>query len=358
MPPGPPLRDLRGHRHYVALRRAKRRSVTREHLHRRGAHAVGIGRKTSGGVATNALALIYYVEEKARLGDLAPEARIPRRIVWQALARGPRLHLATDVVVLPRARYQQDDPQRAWRPVIPGGVSVGMWDGGSHATTGTLGGWVADATDGEVVMLSNQHIFTDRIGVGVHQQALGDFGNKNDPVGKVKRSVPISDSNRCDCAIASPNGSHLSDCRVLGIGPGVYAVRKAALDLPVQKFGQVTGLTRGQILDADWSGDIEGDYFDDCFRVGPDSTRRPWSDAGDSGSLVFARAPTSGGPHAAVGLHFAGSGTDGIVCRIENVFRELKLEVLPPDAGNGRPAGRGGDATATRPRSKPGGRRS
>lgn len=312
------LKSLHTHPHYALLRSHKARAVDRDQLERWGAHAVGIGRKTVGGRPTNSLALIIYVERKLASGRLGSKL-LPRRIVVRHPTGNTRHHLFTDVVQLPRATRQGVDPTTCVRP-IPGGVSIGIDD-----TSGTMGGWVRDATDGEIVMLSNQHIFKDRPGAVVRQQAKGDFGMKPvNLVGKVKRSVKIGDSNRVDCAIASASSADLVDRQVLQICQGVHAQKAGALDLAVEKFGKATRHTRGTIRDADWSGKVDDDYFEDCLRIEPTGSKA-WSGPGDSGSLVFAQ--DSGKP--VVGLHFAGAGRVGYACRIEFVFKELNLEPIP-----------------------------
>ena len=82
------------------------------------------------------------------------------------------------------------------------------------------------------------------------------------------------------------DSSELCDLFVLEIGPAVYATDVAALDLAVEKYGQTTRHTFGEITDADWSGIIGAFTYDDCFRADVTPPSADWS-GGDSGSQLF-----------------------------------------------------------------------
>ena len=78
-------------------------------------------------------------------------------------------------------------------------------------------------------------------------------------------------------------------------GPGVYAIATPTLDMLVEKFGQTTHHTFGEITDADLeTTSTEGFSFDDQLRIDAVDPSEDWSAGGDSGSIVFAQEPTSG----------------------------------------------------------------
>ena len=98
----------------------------------------------------------------------------------------------------------------------------------------------------------------------------------------------------------------------------------------VEKYGQTTEHTYGEVLDVDWSGTVSGRLFEDCLYVDIVSPSTDWSAGGDSGSLVFSQGAINADSDIkpVVGLHFAGGGTHGIECKIQNVFSDLNLTTL------------------------------
>jgi hypothetical protein len=138
-------------------------------------------------------------------------------------------------------------------------------------------------------------------------------------------------TNFVDCAIGDPDNSAVYDLSVLEIGPAVYAIAVASGDMLVEKYGQTTRHTFGEITDTDWEGWVDDIYwFDDCLRVTPVAPSADWSAGGDSGSLVFSQTPIAeeSDIKPVVGLHFAGSGIHGFACKIQTVFDRLDLTTL------------------------------
>ena len=133
-----------------------------------------------------------------------------------------------------------------------------------------------------------------------------------------------------DCAIGDVDSSNLCDLSVVEIGPAVYATDFASLDLVVEKYGQSTRHTFGEITDTDWEGTSDGFSFDDCFRVDVVATERRLVGGRrlrlarllpDSDRTGFDIKPV-------VGLHHSGAATYGIGCKIQNVFAKLDLTTL------------------------------
>ena len=129
-----------------------------EWAHRRGAHAIGIGRKLVAGRKTDTLALRVYVAEKRPLSELEPEELVPSSVRFLSRKAERESTLQTDVIETPPPRPEAIDPETRIRPV-PGGVS-----GGISGSTGTIGGWVWDLTDDTIVLLSNNHVLLNTIG--------------------------------------------------------------------------------------------------------------------------------------------------------------------------------------------------
>lgn len=309
------------------LRSHKQANYPRTRIERHGAHGVGIGYKEVGGNPSDVLALRFYVAHKRPKDQLDAAQLIPGNVQAVDPETGESLPFPTDVIETP-VPIKEVDPQTKVRPV-PGGVNGG---GASHS--GTIGGFVADATDGTVVMLSNEHVLEAVPGVTVLQQSRLHGGTPaNNTVGATKRGIKPSKTqpNLVDCAIAEPDSGDLVDARVLEIGPAVMATALPGQDMWVEKYGQKTRHTWGKITDADYSGRVEDEWYEDCLFIRPDgSASERWSAGGDSGALVFRQQETSpdSGIKPVVGLHFAGSGGNGIANKIQNVFDKLRLATL------------------------------
>jgi hypothetical protein len=313
-------RDLTHHRNYALLREYKATLITRERMSSLGAHGVGIGRKEVHAERTDTLALLFYVARKQPVARLSAD-RIPESVTLFSRKAQREFRLPTDVIETPPVQFEQD-PETRIRPV-PGGVSFG-----TSGATGTLGGWVWDETDDTMVCLSNNHVLGNTVGADTLQQGTGDGGSlPADKIGDVKRTIPRSatEANTVDCAISDVDDLDNVLLQVLEIGPAVFATEVPAIDMLVEKYGQTTRHTFGEITDADLETTTDGFLMDDCLRIVPVDPSEDWSAGGDSGSLVFSQTPVSGSVKPAVGLHFGGSGVNGAACKIQNVFAALDV---------------------------------
>jgi hypothetical protein len=314
---------------YSLLREFKGTAPTNELRATFRAHSIGIGHKITEGRTTDQLCLRVYVDRKRPVEELASEERVPETIQFFSRGLVQEAALPTDVIETPPPVFEVAATDRV-RPA-PGGVSVDAISG----MAGTLAGWVWDMTDDTIVALSNDHVFGHAAGPEVIQPGPYDGGSSSaDRIGDVKRGVPRSPTatNTVDAAIADVDSSDVYDLTVLDIGPAVYAVDVAALDMPVEKSGRTTGHTFGQITDIDLETTVSGFSFDDCLRIDVVDPSPDWSAGGDSGSLVFSRAPIAEGTaiKPVVGLHLGGphGGSYGIACKIQNVFAQLDLTTL------------------------------
>jgi hypothetical protein len=317
-------RKLAGHRDYPRLREYKARHVTAEWVGRLGAHSVGIGRKEVAGERTGTLALRVYVERKQPVARLSAEP-VPESVALLSRKERREFRLPTDVIETPRPAPEQD-PETRIRPV-PGGVSFGI-----SGSTGTLGGWVWDTTDDTIVAVTNNHVLLNTIGADTLQQGTADGGSlPADKIGDVKRSIAriVPGTNLVDCAITDVDDADNVDSVVLEIGPAVYAIDTPVIDMLVEKYGQTTRHTFGEITDADLeTTSTDGFSFDDQIFIAPVDPSDDWSAGGDSGSLIFSQTPASGEIKSAVGLHWGGSGVNGVGCKIGNVFSALDLTTI------------------------------
>jgi hypothetical protein len=305
---------------------------------------VGIGYKYVNGKPTNEIAVVVFVDKKVPKHLLKPEHVVPESLEG----------FKTDVrEKYFRAFYSPEDKQKRWRPV-PGGVSIGHY----RITAGTLGCVVTDKTDGEKVILSNNHVLANcneaEIGDPILQPGPYDGGKLfDDAVGKLKRFVPIQFaedstcpisktvckifnrlaklagskarltvirdvSNTVDCAIASPTAD--VDGNILDIGTPT-GVADGFLGMEVRKSGRTTCLTEGRIDTVNLTVRVSYGSKTALFvnQIGIQPKEGKFSAGGDSGSAILFGDKL-------VGLLFAGDETGYTIGnKIIDVFNALNV---------------------------------
>ncbi len=206
--------------------------------------------------------------------------------------------------------------QRNTRPLLIG-ASVGH----VRVTAGTIGGFaVRGAT---VCLLSNNHVLADEDRANRNDRILqrGAYDGGRDPadaVARLRRWVRLArgGGNLVDAALAAldrgieHDPGRLRDLvggrdrRLAGLGPEFIDEGTV-----VYKAGRTTGHTRGRVTAFDLDNvvvnyDIGNLRFDGQIEIEA-TGRRPFSDGGDSGSLIV------NGDMQAVALLFAGSERGG-----------------------------------------------
>lgn len=260
--------------------------------------AFGIASGTGSGPSRYALAI--------RLFDRRPETR---QAAFLAMVRARGESQPQYVGPLraprhaPRARYRS----RA-RPIVPG-QSV------AHhlVTAGTIGAFV-ERPDGYVYILSNNHVIANtnraRLNDDVLQPGPLDGGvQPRDVVGwfRAARRL-VAGSNEIDAALAVMSAE--VDYEALYNGRPITHFRsRVDVGDRVCKIGRTTGTTYGRVtafgldkVDVDYSDAGDGSLvyrFNDQIEI--QGVGQPFSDGGDSGSLIF-----DPGFHG-VGLLFAGN---------------------------------------------------
>ncbi|MBE2267944.1 MAG: hypothetical protein IAE80_06900 [Anaerolinea sp.] len=142
---------------------------------------VAVGFKEQKGETSGEVAVVVLVEEKKPLAALSAQDVIP-----------PELNgMRTDVYEVGYLRAQQS-PKERFRPVIPGGVSIGHY----KITAGTLGVMVKDRVTGASLILSNNHVLANSNdaapGDSILQPAPMDGGMQpGDVVAKLERFVRL-----------------------------------------------------------------------------------------------------------------------------------------------------------------------
>jgi hypothetical protein len=288
---------------------------------------VGIGEKVIDDKPTGIRALKFLVRLKVPEGQMLSKFLLPKRVNG----------LPTDVeeVGLFRrfrraAALTMPNPRVRIRPTQPG-CSVGFQDPGNQfAMAGTFGALVKD--DKGTYVLSNNHVLADEgrlpAGSPTFQPGLLDHGDpQKDQVAELTRFVALKTNapNQVDGALAKVLKTSLVSRDILYIGPP-QGTAAAALDMVVHKFGRTTGYRVGKVTSIDTDVVVQYEIGKLTFEgqiiiVG--LNRQPFSDAGDSGSLILERTT-----QRAVGLLFAGSASHTIANHLEDVLKALKVRLV------------------------------
>lgn len=221
-------------------------------------------------------------------------------------------------------------------------LRIGSSVGHFNITAGTLGGFVTSRGRNDVLILSNNHVLADenrcRVGDAILQPGDMDGGRKSrDQVATLHRYIALSKAkpNVLDCATARlAAGIDWDVDRLTGLGR-LAGVSDRPLDpgLRVAKVGRTTGLTRGRISAFELDDlaivyDMGNILFNDSLEI-ESTTSRPFSDGGDSGSLIVDTEKK------AVAQLFAGSDTGGrgnlgvtYATPIRRVLDALKVDLI------------------------------
>ena len=326
-------------------------SKERRYFHKRipGLVSIGIGKKIVRGVVTEDIGLCFGVVKKL------PRHEVPSKYLIPSVIEG----IITDVweVGVLKVLPVVHEFVKRYRPA-PGGVSVGHKD----ITAGTLG--CLCKRDGKVCILSNNHVLANsnvaEIGDPIYQPGPYDGGIGNDTIAKLYHFEPIKFNqipippippckpskmvqtvanwvlkwfsswrlgfypsedqqvNYIDAALAEVEETSLVTPEIKEIGT-VAGVVELALGMPVVKCGRTTEVTTGKIEQVDVSCTVQygggrSAYFEDQLMAGA------MSKGGDSGSAVLSNDNFIGG------LLFAGSDTQTVINRIQNVIDILGIE--------------------------------
>jgi hypothetical protein len=207
-------------------------------------------------------------------------------------------------------------------------LRLGSSVGHNKITAGTLGAFVKwrDATRARrqpVLLLSNNHVLANenhaKSGDVIVQpgpmDSINADGSNPRSIARLAEWVDLDPSgpNVIDCAVAAMNKDVAFDARTLR---GMKSPRRLRglgspleLDDRVCKVGRTTGVTRGKVTAIELDNvvvrfDVGNCRFDNQLEIEGDD-HRPFSDGGDSGSLIVDR------DGFARGLLFAGSDQGG-----------------------------------------------
>ena len=223
------------------------------------------------------------------------------------------------------------------RPLI-GGISVSALAGELYIYAGTLGMVTYDNK-----ILSNAHVIAMdpddnaflELGTTIIQPGTLDGGTSANQVGELESYIPITFHvaqvgkpvhNYADAAIAAldPEVEGLSGWQFDEDGDyQVSGTTTVSEGDTVRKSGRTTGVTENTVDVDNASVWVEYGWHKYAYFVDQIAVFQPFSDSGDSGSVV-----DKGGEF--VGLVFAGNPDYSIVCKASYIIEGLGISVAPP----------------------------
>ncbi|MEM4469157.1 MAG: hypothetical protein QXS32_08845 [Candidatus Nezhaarchaeales archaeon] len=244
---------------------------------------------------------------------------------WRVLITGEFVPLLKKGAIQPQERTGR------YRPIL-GGISVGHY----KITAGTLGILMKDK-DGDVVILSNNHVLANSSSDKKSRAAKGDpilqpgrydGGTiEKDTVAKLKDWIPIAEGgwNEVDAAIAKVDAGIPYKNEQLGLGKakGIrYDVKENEM---LFKSGRTSEVTKGPVYATGATVSVNYGEFIAYFK-NQILVINPFGAPGDSGSAVFDSNMNL------VGLLFAGSISHTVVCPIKSVVEKFGLSLLDGEA--------------------------
>jgi len=267
------------------------------------------------GIGLNGSVILYVSKKTAKTMSFIPKTLdgVPVTVIETGIIRPLSFPVVSAVYADRTARY---------RPMVPGGVSVGAPD----ITAGTLTGRLL-RKDG-IYGLSNSHVLSgawgthpaSAVGTPILQPGIFDGGKPSDEIGTLEKWIPVKldEPNLVDAAIFK---SDMLSEDILDVGkPGQTIEPKAGM--MIKKSGRSSGLTYSRLIDVDAtlrvSGWGEATFTDVCVA-------RPANGIpGDSGSWGGSENDNT------FGVLFAGSPEVTIYSKALNVEKLLGGEIIPP----------------------------
>jgi hypothetical protein len=303
-------------------------------LSRQGVIGTAIGEKWLNGKPTGEEAVLVFVEKKHKAESIINKSTL-KQFTEEDLVPPEIDGVKTDVIEV--GKIVKHNYRGKVRPIRPG-FSVGH----EETTAGTIGGIFTDS-DGDLVILSNNHVLANennaKIGDLIYQpgpadnkQNMKDIGWQEPIVGlpyiaTLKRFAEIQKANNThDSAIAKIHPRVIQSGLINQLYPQINSkltgFNNATVGMQVQKCGRTTGYTTGRVLGVNASFGVQYDLgeakFNKCIVMSG------MSKGGDSGSLILDM------DERAVGLLFAGSNKITLANPIEIVRDYYGLQ-LPED---------------------------
>jgi len=305
------------------------------------------------------LCICVSVERKVAKSELRDDELVPTEVFVPGLGSAP-----TDVVETGRFRLVLDTAK--YRPVR-GGCLIMSGSGvppGPRGSAGTLGGLAYDARTLEPAFITNRHCLFRASFFAT--QALPVFqpgGNIDQQIGVASDAAPMRFGQSFDATMPGYNDHPLNavdaakanfhspywttpdiQFDVIDVGKAIYSLGAPSDKQPVQKHGAASGLTKGRIVQLNFT---EPNLCYDEYpgqtptgqpcrsfyaSVGPglliqSDDGNPFALPGDSGSVVFSQESGTWSAPQALGLVFSATvgGPYASACDIQQAFSALDL---------------------------------
>lgn len=221
-----------------------------------------------------------------------------------------------------------------FRPA-PGGVSIGHFLTGA----GTFGILCYDATTGEKLILSNNHVLANESSIQNSRARAGDLvlqpGVSDDAniiangIGELVRWIDMDEigdinANEVDCAVARPTNPEDITDEILEIGR-VTEIGEAVIGDEVMKSGRSTGLLSGKVEDVNATIKIDYGYFKGAAFRNQIVITPSIAVGGDSGSAIIRKSDNK-----CVGLLVAGSERITVANRMSIVAQRMNINLGAP----------------------------
>lgn len=370
-----------------------RETNVKESFSDKNVRGLGWGPKVKDGIETGEYSLIFYVDKKRPLIDIPENELLPKTYqiqdsLYKTDVQENIIHekLYGDC----HALNNTDEPVKSnrvrTRTLKSGCETIG---GNWGSVVGTLGTFVVDKSDGQIVALSNNHVFSNsQISAGIPSNAVTNTSNisayqpsvywkttiENDYIGTVKRPVVVGNSDpqlielfpdvfvvadtSCDAAIvklkdydtlidstslqpigfdAAPPYPFATDEEI----DSLLAPNSINFGAPIFRSGRTCGpigypgntyscslstYQFGTALVGEYGGYLS--IFQNSIYIRGNVVPVRGGDSG-SGVLALFDRGTANEKWKYVGLVFAGPGQNypeyGICCRITNIARDLNL---------------------------------
>jgi hypothetical protein len=284
--------------------------------------SVGIGYRRRNGKKTKELCIVVGVRRKLPAELVESGRLLPEKLSYRSRVAGKEIQLPVDVVEIGELQEYacgacDTNLKDRVRPV-PGGFSISGPPG-----TGTLGGWVWDDLNDQVVLISNNHVLGGVNGSAVRQPGAVDGGVAADRIASVVRTGTL------DATIASPDANDIARAEIECLGGAVFEIVEPALDMHVEKVGRTTSRTCGTISQV--HVDLGHYGSTDDFIVDTDDPAVRFAYYGDSGSLIVERTnPDGNNWKRVVGLLYGGvpAAFNAYAHPLSDVFANLSLKTV------------------------------
>jgi hypothetical protein len=298
----------------------KKDQLANEILSKPGVTGIAIGHKIKGDKIQKELCIIVYVEKKIPRKKLSADQIIDiPGVLFDIQEAGPMVAQLLRVKPIDVTAKNSN----TYNPLI-GGAEIGA-TGDSYV--GTLGAVVYNHSNGNLVGLTNYHVAAGTSATPVGRNISQPGNSAANIIGSCIRATRGNvQTGSIDAAVIMINNRQATPLQIDGIG-SILGMAQPQLQWGVIKRGRTTDITTGIISSLNWTGYVKDEadgsniLFSNQIFISP-APGVPAADlAGDSGAIWLANPG-----HAAVGLNFAGDGTNAIANPIFAVVETMGIQ--------------------------------